>query len=128
MNLVLRLAKSMCVVCAAVALASLAMAQAPNSQSQGKAIGAISKAPPSVRVEPLDLNFATKAQLLKLPGIGEKDAQNIIDGRPYKTETDLVSRNIITQATFDKIAGLIAVKYIGASPAAKAQASKSHGK
>ena len=117
----------MCMVSAALALASLAMAQSPNSQSQGKAIGAISKAPRPVKDEPLDLNFATKQQLLKLPGIGEKDAQNIIDGRPYKTETDLVSRNIITQATFDKIASLIAVKYIGASPAAKAQASNRRG-
>ena len=76
----------------------------------------------------LDPNSATKEQLLKLPGIGGQDAQKIIDGRPYKTETDLVSRNIISQATYDKIASMIMVQYFGASPAAKAQASKSQGK
>jgi DNA uptake protein ComE-like DNA-binding protein len=104
------------------------MAQAPNSQSPPRAIGPISKAPRPVKVEPLDLNFATKQQLLKLPGIGAQDAQKIIDGRSYNTETALVNRNIISQATYDKIASMIAVKFIGASPAAKAQAAKSKGK
>ena len=128
MKLMLRLARSMCVVFAVLAFTSIAPAQAPNSQSPPRAIGAISKAPRPVRVELLDLNFATKEQLLKLPGIGAQDAQKIIDGRPYKTETDLVNRNIISQATYDKIASMIAVKFIGASPAAKAQAAKSQGK
>jgi len=104
------------------------MAQAPSSHAPPRAIGAISKAPRPVRVELLDLNFATKEQLLKLPGIGAQDAQKIIDGRPYKTETELVNRNIISQATYDKIASMIVVKFIGASPAAKAQAAKSQGK
>jgi competence protein ComEA len=128
MNLILRLARSMCMVSAALALASLAMAQAPSSQSPGKAIGAISKAPRAAKVELLDLNSATKGQLQALPGIGEQYAQKIIDGRPYETETELVNKNIIPQATFVSIASMITVKHYGASPAAKAQASKSQGK
>jgi competence protein ComEA len=128
MNRMLRLAQSMGMACALLALTGLAMAQTPSSQSPGKAIGAISKAPRPAKVELLDLNFATKGQLQKLPGIDEQYAQKIIDGRPYKTETDLVSRNVISQAMYDKIASMIIVKYIGASPAAKAQASKSKGK
>ena len=127
MNL-LRLARSACMVSSALALASLAMAQAPASQSQGKVIGAISKAPRPVKDEPLDLNYATKGQLQKLPGISEEYAKKIIDGRPYNTETDLVNRNIIPQATFVNIASMITVRNVGASPAAKAQASKSQGK
>jgi len=51
----------------------------------------------------LDLNSASKADLEALPGIGEKYAQRIIDGRPYQRKDQLVSKKIIPQGTYDKI-------------------------
>ena len=51
----------------------------------------------------LDLNSASKADLEGLPGIGEKYAQKIIDGRPYQRKDQLVSKKIIPQGTYDKI-------------------------
>ena len=58
----------------------------------------------------LDLNSASKQELMTLSGIGDALSQKIIDGRPYARKDQLVSKNIIPQATYDKIKDQVIAK------------------
>ena len=92
------LARIVAALCALALFAGMAMAQDKSAQPAKSPQAA--KAPAG---ELVDINTATKDQLDALPGIGAAYSQKIIDGRPYAKKTDLVTRKIIPQATYDKI-------------------------
>jgi len=58
----------------------------------------------------VELNKATKQQLMTLPGIGEAEADKIIAGRPYLMKTDLRKKDIIPAATFYEIVNKVEIK------------------
>jgi DNA uptake protein ComE-like DNA-binding protein len=62
------------------------------------------------RDRPLDLNKASKEQLLSLPGMSNEGADRIIAGRPYSNAHELVSRRVISQQEYDKIKDQITTK------------------
>ncbi len=51
----------------------------------------------------LDINCATKHQLVTLPGIGDAYAHQIMAGRPYKAKADLVKKHALPKVTYNRI-------------------------
>jgi len=76
----------------------------------------------------LDINSASKQDLMTLPGIGDALSQKIIDGRPYRAKNELVQKKIIPQATYDKISDQIIAKQNGAGSQKKTSDKKAPSK
>ena len=58
----------------------------------------------------VDLNTATQAELESLPGVGEAYAKTIMDARPFERKDQLVSKKVLTKATYTKVKDLVIAK------------------
>jgi len=66
--------------------------------------------PASGTAELLDLNTATKEQLMTLPGIGEATAREIIRSRPFAKKDQLKSMKILSGQGYDRIKDRVVAK------------------
>ncbi|MFN3854884.1 MAG: ComEA family DNA-binding protein [Phreatobacter sp.] len=64
---------------------------------------ATTPAPAAPQAALIDINSASRQELMTLRGIGEARADAIIRGRPYRGKDELTRRNIIPQNVYDDI-------------------------
>ena len=83
-----------------------APAKAPKAAKAMKS----SKKSAAAHMAKLDLNSASKEDLMKLPGVGDATADKIIAGRPFKTKAELTAKGIVTKKEYAAIANKIIAK------------------
>jgi DNA uptake protein ComE-like DNA-binding protein len=64
----------------------------------------------TTKKEMVDLNSASKEELMKLPGMTDAWAEKIISDRPYKTKLDVLHKKVVPAAEYHKIRGLVIAK------------------
>lgn len=77
---------------------SLILAAPGRSQTPSPSVA---KVAPSTDL--LDLNQATVEQLAALPGMGVVYARRIVEGRPYQSKNQLVTRGVLPRAAYEQM-------------------------
>jgi len=82
-----------------------AKAKAREKNRQAKA-----KHDAELKAKAVDINHASKAELMKTLAISDAFAAAIIAKRPYKSKAELVSKHAIPQSTYQGIHSLVVAK------------------
>jgi hypothetical protein len=83
------------------------------------ACSAMAQTRPAPAANLIDLNSASRDELMTLDGIGEVRADAIIRARPFRAKTELVERRLIPEALYDKIADKVMARAPPGMPAPK---------
>lgn len=67
----------------------------------------------------VDINSASRDELMALDGIGEVRADAIVRSRPFKVKTELVERRIIPEALYEKLADKVVARAVPVAPPPK---------
>ncbi|WP_284614834.1 ComEA family DNA-binding protein [Aquabacterium humicola] len=94
---------------ATVSATTAATTAAPAAPAAARAKVAAPPAQPLV-----DINRASRAELKKLPGIGDAEADRIVAHRPYQTKADLVLTKALPAGVYLQIKGRIIAKPVAA--------------
>ena len=89
-------------------IAAVGLAAAPQGPGKKDAPKTADAKVPAAKL--VDINSASAADLDVLPGIGKAYSAKIVANRPYRVKTDLITKKIVPQATYDKIKDLIIAK------------------
>ena len=92
-------------------LAQPATTTTPSTTSPSSTMAPAPKAPTAdtrstaaaPKMDTVDINSATAAELKMLPGVSDSDATKIIQGRPYSDKSQLVSKKVVSEPTYEKI-------------------------
>ena len=92
----------------------LALAGTPLLSAQTKSPAtapAATKAetPKLVKLKPIDINSAMEEDLV-LVGIDRPSAKKIIQARPFRSKTELVSKQLLTREQYDKVKDTLVAK------------------
>ena len=82
----------------------------------------------AAKIKLVDINGATKAELKKLPGITDAEADKIIAGRPYLTKAELVTNNVVSSAVYANVRTRVIAKQNQASAAKLMEKQKENKK
>lgn len=89
----------------AIAAAVLSPAAAEKAQAQGQtntARRSVAPAAPAPK-DKIDINRASVADLLKIPGMTPSWAGRIVRFRPYHAKSDLLERGVLPSGVYDRI-------------------------
>jgi DNA uptake protein ComE-like DNA-binding protein len=91
---------------------------APVPTPSGQGSTAARKSEAAKPEKKVDLNNATKAELMKLPSVGEAEAVKIIANRPYISKVDLVTKAGLPEGLYVAVKNKVVVNDMK-KPAAK---------
>ncbi|OAM88270.1 helix-hairpin-helix domain-containing protein [Termitidicoccus mucosus] len=123
MNKILRKLLALCFAATLLAAPAVVLAQSAPAPAPAKAkTEKKAKGPAKV-----DLNTATKEQLAKLPGLDEAAADKIIAARPFASKTQLKSKKLVSDETYESVKNLVIASQPKSSNSPKKEGKKKAG-